>query len=103
MGSAATAAEQAPTRRRRKLRITPGARIGRYVVERRLGAGGMGVVYLAHDPDLERRVAVKVVRPGLTTGRNRLLREGQAVAKLIHPNVVTVFDVGALGDDCFIA
>jgi hypothetical protein len=95
-------AERAPTRPR-PVRIGPGTKIGRYVVERRLGAGGMGVVYLAHDPDLERRVAIKIVRPGLTTGRTRLLREGQAVARLAHPNVVSVFDVGPFGDDFFIA
>jgi len=84
-------------------RIRSGDRIDRYVVERRLGAGGMGIVYLARDPDLERLVAIKLVRPGLSTGRVRLLREGQAVARLKHPNVVTVFDVGSVGDDLFIA
>src|SRR5262249_55981168 len=66
-------------------------------------SGGMGVVYLAHDPDLDRRVAIKILRPDLRGGRSRLLREGQAIARLIHPNIVTVFDVGALGDDLFIA
>jgi len=63
----------------------------------------MGIIYLAHDPDLQRPVAIKVVRPGVSTGRARLLREGQAVAKLRHPNVIAVFDVGAHGDDLFIA
>ena len=84
-------------------RIVPGDRIGRHVVERRLAAGGMGVVYLARDPDLDRPVAIKLLRPELATSRSRLLREGQAVAKLSHPNVVTVYDVGALGDDLYIA
>jgi predicted Ser/Thr protein kinase len=88
---------------RRARRFGVGDRVGRYVVESRLGAGGMGVVYLAHDPDLERPVAIKIVRPGVTTGRNRLLREGQAIARLSHPNVVTVFDVGVHGEDLFIA
>jgi hypothetical protein len=88
---------------RRAGRIAVGDHVGRYVVESRIGAGGMGVVYLAHDPDLERPVAIKIVRPGVATGRNRLLREGQAIARLSHPNVVTVFDVGVHGDDLFIA
>jgi serine/threonine protein kinase len=88
---------------RRARRIAVGDRVGRYVVASRLGAGGMGVVYLAHDPDLERPVAIKIVRPGVATGRNRLLREGQAIARLSHPNVVTVFDVGVHGEDLFIA
>src|SRR5262245_65269564 len=71
---AAPSAELDPPRQR----IRSGDRIDRYVVEKRLGAGGMGIVYLARDPDLERLVAIKLVRPGLSTGRVRLLREGQA-------------------------
>ncbi|HUQ05734.1 MAG TPA: protein kinase [Kofleriaceae bacterium] len=78
-------------------------RIGRYVVDRPLGSGGMGVVYLARDPELDRQVAIKLLRPELRESRERLLREGQAVARLVHPNVVTVFDVGDHGADLFIA
>jgi serine/threonine protein kinase/formylglycine-generating enzyme required for sulfatase activity len=75
-----------------------GAKVGRYLVVERLGAGAMGVVYAAYDPKLDRKVALKLLRPG--TGRGdqarrtaRLEREAQAVAKLSHPNVVGIFDV----------
>jgi predicted Ser/Thr protein kinase len=80
-------------------------RIGRYTVERIVGVGGMGVVYAAFDPDLERRVAVKVLRvAGAGTGqRARLLREARAMAKLAHRNVITVHEVGTDGDVDFIA
>ena len=74
--------------------LDAGARVGRYVIERKLGMGAMGVVYVARDPDLDRRVAVKVLRTGVPTAHARLLREGQALAKLRHPSVVTVYDVG---------
>jgi tetratricopeptide (TPR) repeat protein len=87
-----------------------GARLGRYVVEDRLGAGGMGVVYVAHDPQLDRRVALKVLAPrvGLgsaagSAGHARLLREAQALARLSHPNVVAVHDIGVVGDRVFVA
>src|SRR5687768_843083 len=76
------------------LAVAPGATIGRYLVERQLGSGTMGLVLAAIDPALDRKVALKVVRPdqigGSTAGRQRLLREAQAMAKLAHPNVVTV-------------
>ncbi len=72
--------------------------VGRYVLRERLGAGGLGVVYAAHDPRLDREVAIKLLRqtPGRTHSREqtRLLREGQAIARLSHPNVIEVFDVG---------
>src|SRR5688572_9803957 len=65
-------------------------RIGRFVVLRRLGAGAMGVVYAAYDEELDRKVAVKLLRGGRagrgSEGRMRLLREAQALAKLAHPN-----------------
>lgn len=88
-----------------------GDRIGRYLVVGRLGAGGMGVVLAAYDPELDRRVALKLLRPesdGSTrrTGgdaRTRLLREAQAQARLSHPNVVAVFDVGAVGERVWLA
>jgi tetratricopeptide (TPR) repeat protein len=84
------------------------ARMGRYVVLQRLGEGGMGVVYLAYDPELDRRVALKLLRndfPGRLPGnaQARLLREAQAMARLTHPNVVAVHDVGTLGDEVFVA
>ena len=76
--------------------------IGRYRVERRLGAGGMGAVYEAFDPNLERQVAIKVLH-GDGVDDERLLAEGKAMAKLNHPNVVTVYDVDRDEDRVFVA
>jgi serine/threonine protein kinase len=77
-------------------------RIGRYRVVQRAGAGGMGVVWEAHDPELERAVAIKLVRAESAAARERVLAEGQALARLSHPNVVPVFDVGLHGDQVFL-
>jgi eukaryotic-like serine/threonine-protein kinase len=84
--------------------IGPGAVVGRLVLGPLLGAGGMGVVHRAHDPELDRAVAVKLVRSRLggSSGKVRLVREAQAMAKLRHPNVVSIFDVGTVGDDVFV-
>jgi tetratricopeptide (TPR) repeat protein len=80
-------------------------RIGRYTVLRALGAGGMGVVYLAEDPQLDRQVALKLLRPGAQGAdeQARLLREAQAMARLSHPNVIAVHDVGFAGGRVFVA
>ncbi|MEM6296820.1 MAG: serine/threonine-protein kinase [Myxococcota bacterium] len=88
--------------------LSRGAHVGRYTVLDRIGAGGMGVVYAAFDPQLDRRVALKVMHAnGSSTvdsgGRARLLREAQAMAKLSHPNVITVHDVGTFDDRVFVA
>ena len=80
----------------------PGQRVGRFVVERRLGAGAMGVVLLAHDPDLGRPVAIKLLRSDGEDARARLRREAQAVAKLQHPNVIAVHEVGTHGDQVYV-
>ena len=71
--------------------------IGRYRVIKRLGEGGMGVVWEAVDPELERRVAIKVLRDtrSVAPGDARLRKEAQALAKLTHPNVVSVYDINA--------
>jgi predicted Ser/Thr protein kinase len=71
-------------------------RIGRFVILRRLGAGGMGEVFLAADPELDRRVAIKLVRGDQDTAsrQDALQREAQAVARLAHPHVVAVYEVG---------
>jgi hypothetical protein len=83
---------------------TPPATIGGYQVQGELGMGAMGMVYAAYDPDLERRVAVKVLRPGGSGAANaRLLREARAMARLSHPNVVTVHQVGTDGGIDFVA
>ncbi|NUO54498.1 MAG: serine/threonine protein kinase, partial [Polyangiaceae bacterium] len=83
------------------------ASVGRYKLIDRIGEGGMGVVYVAHDPELDRRVALKLLRPepGAETEerRARLVLEAQAMAKLSHPNVVTVHDVGRVGEQLFLA
>jgi serine/threonine-protein kinase len=85
--------------------LPPGARFGRYVVLDWLGAGGMGVVYSAYDSDLNRKVALKVLRhDGIQLPiRDLLLAEAQAMAQLAHPNVVTVFDVGSVDGRVFLA
>ena len=79
--------------------------IGRYVILARIGAGGMGSVYSAYDPDLDRKIAVKLLRDprGDAEARARLVREAQAMAQLAHPNVVAVHDVGTVGDRIYMA
>ncbi len=90
-------------------RIGRGQAIDRYVVLDRVGSGGMGVVYAAYDPDLDRKVAVKVLhRVGTgeaaqAVARARMLREAQSLAKLSHPNVVTIHDVGTFAERAWIA
>jgi serine/threonine protein kinase len=86
--------------------LTPGSRVGRYQILGAVGRGGMGEVYAAYHPDLDRRIALKVVNEsGANSGerRARLLREARAIARLSHPNVVAVHDAGTLGDRVFIA
>ena len=81
-------------------------KIGRYRILEQLGAGGMGVVYAAQDDELDRAVAIKILRRDLapgSAGRQRLLREAQATAKLSHPNVVHVYEVGQAGDQVYMA
>lgn|GEM_PF-2845171 len=88
---------------------TKRVKVGRYRVERKLGAGGMGVVYRAHDPELARDVALKLMNTASVSdeeagrARGRLVREARAMAKLAHPNVIHVYDVGAVDDGVFIA
>jgi eukaryotic-like serine/threonine-protein kinase len=81
--------------------------IGRFAVLETVGSGGMGVVYAAYDRELDRRVAVKLLRPApaddASVGKGRLLREAQALAKLSHPNVVQVYEVGTFNDRVFLA
>ncbi|MEX1364620.1 MAG: serine/threonine-protein kinase [Nannocystaceae bacterium] len=88
-----------------RARLEIGSRVGRYELVQQVGAGAMGVVFEAHDPLLDRRIALKVVHPGRRSPRaqQRLLREAQALAQVRHPNVVTVNDVGAEGDLVYVA
>jgi eukaryotic-like serine/threonine-protein kinase len=86
--------------------ITRGMSLGHYVLLEKLGAGGMGEVFAAFDPRLDRRVALKLLRAGSLSaeeGKARLLREAQAMARLQHPNVIGVHDVGTFGARVFIA
>ncbi|HEU0029817.1 MAG TPA: protein kinase [Kofleriaceae bacterium] len=88
--------------------LTVGDRVGRYLVLTTLGTGGMGVVFAAYDPQLDRKVALKLLRAGITyntkDARTRLRREAQAIAQLSHPNVVNVYDVGTTEEgDLYIA
>ena len=93
----------APTR----ASLPRGATIGRYLILRQLGEGGMGVVYSAIDPELDRKIALKLLRPARRASgpiaQARLLREAQAMARISHPNVVAVHDVGTHGEEVFVA
>lgn len=85
-----------------------GHRIGRYVVLELLGQGGMGAVYRAYDPSLDRSIALKLLLAdqgafSTAEARDRLLREGQAMARVSHPNIVKVHDVGIHGNDVYVA
>ncbi|MCE9574962.1 MAG: serine/threonine protein kinase, partial [Deltaproteobacteria bacterium] len=91
-------------------RRTPGARterqLGRFVLLESLGVGGMGVVLAAYDPELDRNVALKLLHPGPVDdleGPAKLMREAQAMARLAHPNVVTVYEVGFAREQPFVA
>lgn len=81
-------------------------RIGRFTIERRLGSGGQGYVFRAFDPELDRQVALKLPRPDILLSpalRLRFLDEARFAARLRHPNLVTVYEVGEIGPLCFIA
>jgi eukaryotic-like serine/threonine-protein kinase len=78
------------------------SRLGRYFVLSLLGEGGMGAVYLGYDDGLDRRVALKVLHQG-TVARDWLVREGQALARLSHPNVVAIHEVGEQDGRVFLA
>ncbi|HVE84717.1 MAG TPA: serine/threonine-protein kinase [Myxococcales bacterium] len=85
----------------------PPPQVGRYVLLKPLGRGGMGVVHVAYDPDLDRKVALKLLRrkegADEETARARLLREAQAMARISHPNVIPIFDAGVWGAQVFLA
>ncbi|MEM6291557.1 MAG: serine/threonine-protein kinase [Myxococcota bacterium] len=85
----------------------PGARIGRYVLERPLEEAGVGALYAAHDGKLDRKVALRLIPAtdddGTPYSRARLLRETRSMARMSHPNVIRIFDVGATRRELFIA
>jgi eukaryotic-like serine/threonine-protein kinase len=84
--------------------LVRGDTVGRYVILNLVGRGGMGEVYAAYDPQLDRRIALKLLHDTSSSagsphvGRERLLREAKAIARLSHPNVVVVHDAGAMTD-----
>ncbi|WNG35615.1 tetratricopeptide repeat protein [Archangium violaceum] len=85
-----------------------GATVGRFMVLAKLGSGGMGVVYAAYDPELDRKLALKLLHPRSdqvekSGGQVRLMREAQAMARLSHPHVISIYDVGTWHERVFIA
>jgi tetratricopeptide (TPR) repeat protein/predicted Ser/Thr protein kinase len=100
-----------------RITYAPGTAVSRYVILYEVGAGGMGVVYAAFDPELNRKIALKILIPraagdprkskerrrSADQAAGRLMREAQAIARLSHPNVVTVYDVGRHGEAVFVA
>ena len=85
-----------------------GARVGRFRVLRQLGQGAMGIVYAAHDPQLDRNVALKVLlddsaEPSSEAPHGQLLREARSMARLTHPNIVTLYEVGVANGRVFLA
>src|SRR5579859_3621813 len=78
---------------------------GRYALQSKIGEGGMGVVWLAHDRQLNREVAIKLLRPEIAAvpdQRSRFEREARALASLTHENIVRVYDYGESGDDAYL-
>jgi len=79
---------------------------GRYEIIKELGRGAMGVVYQAHDPRIDRPVALKVLRPDRVTTQDfvqRFLKEAKAIGRLSHANIVTVYDVGQSNETIYIS
>ncbi|HEY3905022.1 MAG TPA: serine/threonine-protein kinase [Streptosporangiaceae bacterium] len=86
--------------------VSPGDKIAGYRLEEQIGQGGMAVVYRAHDERLDRRVALKLLAPGLaadTAFRTRFIRESRAAAAVDHPNIIPVYDAGDAGGFLFIS
>ncbi|MDQ3263348.1 MAG: protein kinase [Myxococcota bacterium] len=101
---AAAASEETLPRAANSRSLRPGDTVGRYRIGALLGTGGMGVVYEARDPVLDRQVAIKVLRsPDDPEGRARLLREAQIMARLSHPNLLPVFELGEWEGRIFLA
>src|SRR5438105_945724 len=88
--------------------LQAGAKLGRFTLQKLLGMGGMGTVWAADDPQLGRAVAIKLLRAGIGRASDadhraaRLLREAKAMARLAHPNVVPVFEIGEVAGHVFL-
>ena len=81
--------------------VAPGTRLGPYDILAELGRGGMGVVYTARDPRLDRQVAIKVLPPDLTrdeTAKGRFLQEAKAASALDHPNICNIHEINETED-----
>ena len=83
--------------------LCAGATLGTYQIERLLGQGGMGTVYVARDTTLHREAAIKIIADEGQTSRARLLREARSAAALNHPNICTIYEVGEADGSAFIA
>ena len=86
--------------------VRPGATFAHYKILEKIGAGGMGEVYLVHDTKLDRRVALKLLPDAMTDHpdvRARFLREARAAARLDHPNIITIYEVGEFEGRPYIA
>ena len=100
-GTMAPPARLIPPRRSREPTVK--GPFGRYILDEKIGAGAMGVVWKAHDPKLGRMVALKLLRRYDPALMDRLVREARSMAQVSHPNVVGVFDVGETEGSAFIA
>src|SRR5260370_13552348 len=86
--------------------MKPGTRLGHYEIRSKIGAGGMGEVYLALDRELDRTVAIKILPEVLAANQQRLQRfiqEAKAASALNHPHIITIHEIGTTGNTRFIA
>jgi TolB-like protein/Tfp pilus assembly protein PilF/predicted Ser/Thr protein kinase len=97
------AAEMAAMSRASTTQLVPGATLGSYRIERQVGQGGMGAVFLAYDTRLRRRVALKVLRADGSGSARKLVHEARSAAALTHPNICTVYEVAEIDGTPFIA
>src|SRR6266536_5596365 len=93
-------------RRRVTTLVCVGARLGRYEIRSKIGEGGMGEVHLAQDTELDRTVAIKILTENLASDQHRLQRfvqEAKAASALTHPHILTIYEIGTIGNSRFIA
>src|SRR5438094_7619016 len=86
--------------------LTSGTRLGRYEIRAKIGAGGMGEVYLALDTELNRTVAIKILPDSVASDQQRVRRfvqEAKAASALNHPHILTIHEIGTIGNTPFIA
>jgi len=86
--------------------LVTGTKLGRYEIRSKIGAGGMGEVYVAQDTELDRTVAIKILPEGLASNQQRLLRfiqEAKAASALNHPHILTIYEIGTMGATRFMA